>query len=215
MNINRSSLPTQATSSSDLPGQSPSTSAQTTSADLIVRDVFRDPNEHSKLKSFLSNRFIELIKNGNYQLCNIKPSVLPPYVTQLANAIFSQLNRHGPAEWVCEKIRDEPLVVHVRNESGSLLIHSATRKKTPTILKCLINNGADINAVHTDGDTALHIAIKRHSIKCLEILLESGADYNLKNNKGQTPFEVASDIDMGQGDRTVILALLKKRMEGQ
>lgn len=54
------------------------------------------------------------------------------------------------------------------------------------IIKLLINNGADINAVNNKGESALYIAIENNQIEAAKALIKNGADINLEMPDGTT-----------------------------
>ncbi|RWS19050.1 E3 ubiquitin-protein ligase MIB2-like isoform X2, partial [Leptotrombidium deliense] len=47
----------------------------------------------------------------------------------------------------------------------------------------LLENGVDINAVNSSGNTALHIAIFSNSLECVEVLLNNNIKVNRLNNQ--------------------------------
>ncbi|WP_078120607.1 ankyrin repeat domain-containing protein [Thiosocius teredinicola] len=62
------------------------------------------------------------------------------------------------------------------------------------IVRFLVEQGVDINAVNKDGDTALHVAARERLIDYVELLLTNGADLNLKNARGETPLLLAAQV---------------------
>lgn len=77
-------------------------------------------------------------------------------------------------------------------------IHWATHKKNVRILKMLIENGADVNAVDSLGFSSLHWAVydpmdlkKNESEEIVKILIENGANIKKKTNSGDTPRDLA------------------------
>lgn len=51
----------------------------------------------------------------------------------------------------------------------------------------LLDAGADVNAVDSDGSTPLHFAAKGGSAEVVRLLLDAGADVNATNNKSESP----------------------------
>ncbi|KAJ9152758.1 hypothetical protein P3X46_026287 [Hevea brasiliensis] len=70
-------------------------------------------------------------------------------------------------------------------------IHMAARLGFPTILKCLIDSGCDINSRTDTGDTALMISAKYRQEECLRVLTMAGADFGLVNVAGRSVCSVA------------------------
>ncbi|KAI4491033.1 hypothetical protein M0802_010536 [Mischocyttarus mexicanus] len=60
-----------------------------------------------------------------------------------------------------------------------------------SVAKCLVENGADIHAKNNDGDTPLHAAA--HFL-IVEYLIEKGADVNIPNKNGYTPLHFARNL---------------------
>ncbi|KAK1947697.1 Kinesin-like protein KIF15 [Phytophthora citrophthora] len=66
-------------------------------------------------------------------------------------------------------------------------LHWAASQNHAEILKLLLQQGAQVNAIdHINGWTALHVAVIRESISCISILLSSGADPRIRDNYGDT-----------------------------
>ena len=67
-----------------------------------------------------------------------------------------------------------------------LNIASLANRKCYTKLIDAVENGANINAVDTSGNTALHIAISNSTFKNVKYLVEKGINIHLKNDFGDT-----------------------------
>lgn len=63
-----------------------------------------------------------------------------------------------------------------------------------SIVKELIENGADVNASNKDGITALHAAVRANNIDCVDILLENGAYVDPLDADGSTPIHYVAEI---------------------
>lgn len=55
----------------------------------------------------------------------------------------------------------------------------------------LLEAGANVNAIDSDGNTPIHEAVSRRQASAVKVLRESGADICLRNGAGQTPFDIA------------------------
>ena len=64
------------------------------------------------------------------------------------------------------------------------------------IVKCLLENGANVNTRNVNGDTPFHLAIisEKFSIELVKVLLDYGADFKLKNKKGISPLEESKSL---------------------
>ncbi|PSN31977.1 hypothetical protein C0J52_25880, partial [Blattella germanica] len=79
------------------------------------------------------------------------------------------------------------------NRLGSLFgckgtpLHSACNMAGATILKLLLENGADPNRRDAQGQTPLHIAVREKDAECVHLLLAHGACVDVVDNDGKTP----------------------------
>ena len=53
-------------------------------------------------------------------------------------------------------------------------------------MKMLLDAGAELNTVNSNGSTALHCAAEAGNLRCLELLLQAGATISTRNNEGKT-----------------------------
>lgn len=72
---------------------------------------------------------------------------------------------------------------------GSPLHNSVWRN--PELVKYLIKQGANVNALNADKQTPLHIASFGRCIDCAKALVEGGADLNVQDKFGKTPLHYA------------------------
>lgn len=83
------------------------------------------------------------------------------------------------------------------DKSGSLyknwpLLNIASLLGETEIVRQLINQGMDINAVDPDGYSALHRAASKGQNDIIKKILSSGAKVNIKNRLGETPLYLAA-----------------------
>lgn len=62
----------------------------------------------------------------------------------------------------------------------------AVKKNNGSIIKVLLNIGADINIQNEEGNTPLILAVKKSKVYIIKILLNSGVDPNIQNEEGET-----------------------------
>ena len=104
----------------------------------------------------------------------------------------------GNLEVVRILIDYDPAYVNVRSESRSTPLHWALRGhdfkdgSVISVLRLLLEQGADINAQNQDGRTPLHMASFDRALEVVRLLLEHGADVEVKNKYGRTPLHLAS-----------------------
>jgi len=60
-------------------------------------------------------------------------------------------------------------------------------------IRCLLEHGADIDALDDDHATPLHHASHEGCVNGARLLLDHGANVHLENKRGRTPFQVASE----------------------
>jgi ankyrin repeat protein len=58
-------------------------------------------------------------------------------------------------------------------------------------VKAFVESGADVNAVHTSGNTALHYAAQSGNLRMVEYLVSKGAKLDIKNKGNRTPLDMA------------------------
>ncbi|CAN0071266.1 unnamed protein product, partial [Scytosiphon promiscuus] len=96
-------------------------------------------------------------------------------------------------------------VVRAFLEAGADVTLQAYGKTPLTVVKCLIEFGADVNCADSDGwMTPLHAAVYRGANRrygeledCIDMLVAAGANLEARNPKGQTPLNFgAAQIDV-------------------
>ena len=68
-------------------------------------------------------------------------------------------------------------------------------------LRALLDWGAMVDKVNSDGNTALHCASKRGALDCVQLLVERGADQSVRNMQGKTALEVAQKALLASGEQ--------------
>ena len=86
---------------------------------------------------------------------------------------------------------------NVGESNGTTPLHSLLRKMggKGTLLRTLIDDGADVNLADSAGNTPLHVALKRPRVDTKAILcclVEAGVDVNATNELGVTPLMLAT-----------------------
>jgi Ankyrin repeats (3 copies)/Ankyrin repeats (many copies) len=100
----------------------------------------------------------------------------------------------GHSEVARKLIKYNPTYINARDEDESTPLLFASRGhcfKDVSVLRLLLEHGADINVQNRIGWTALHGASYKGALEVVRLLLERGADVEAKDNDGQTALQVA------------------------
>ena len=139
-----------------------------------ILPLCKDNNDNSELIHLLVDNgalvdyFITLDSDGSclYNLCN-KPNLDFPLIKYLAEKkAFHNFDAK-------DKYNNTPLLLVCKNENASI-----------PLIQCLIDNGADINAINKTGQTPLSILCEKENfqIPIIQYLVDKGANVNLGKN---------------------------------
>lgn len=79
-----------------------------------------------------------------------------------------------------------------KNKIGTPILHMATEKGNPAIVRILINYGAEVDATDYMDNTALCIAAELGHLDVIRTLIQNNANVSHQNMKGDTPLILAS-----------------------
>ena len=71
-------------------------------------------------------------------------------------------------------------------------LHDAVKQGDLSVVRSLLDNGVDVNAIEPDGATALHWATYRDNLPMVVALVEAGADATTENRYGVMPLALAA-----------------------
>jgi len=80
--------------------------------------------------------------------------------------------------------------VKARNSRMTALMEFARRDNVAGV-ELMLENGANVNAADSSGETALMYAVSARAQRAVRVLLAKGADPQLANYQGQTPMDMA------------------------
>ena len=81
---------------------------------------------------------------------------------------------------------------NIRDDFGDTALHLSIYQKNITIVRLLLDNGFDPNAIATvNGNTPLHNAVSSNNVAAARLLIQYGANKNIKALNGQTPLDKA------------------------
>ncbi|KAI6171416.1 Kallikrein-4 [Aphelenchoides bicaudatus] len=110
-------------------------------------------------------------------------------------------SKYGNYETAKVLTKKNPQLVNATDKYHQTSLHTAAWKGNCNIVKLLLSNGADVNALaklSIDDSTtppsfsALHLAALNGYAECVRILLDKGADITHKTNQGFTALHIAS-----------------------
>jgi ankyrin repeat protein len=91
----------------------------------------------------------------------------------------------------------------VYGSSPLLLASRGHYFKHGTVVRLLLEHGADINVQDEDGWTPLHWASMNGALEVVRLLLEHGSEVEAKHNGGKTTLQVA--VDRGHAEVVELL----------
>lgn len=127
------------------------------------------------------------------------------------NSLAELAAMHGLTD-VFELLADKKSFPFDKIKDGETLLTSAAHRGDFDSVKFLLQNGANVNAKNSLGDTALSCAVQflgSSSTEIVKLLLESGADMNTRNERCETPLLLATK----RNAEKVVALLLELRCE--
>ncbi len=94
-----------------------------------------------------------------------------------------------------------------KQELNQLLISFSNQSSYAVFLDILIEQGADVEAKTSIGNTPLMLAAAADNKKLVKILIANGADLNATNNKGENALFIAFNLGL-----TDVAQIIQKKM---
>ena len=92
------------------------------------------------------------------------------------------------------------------SRNGCTALHYSCWESDDTeFMKFLLQSGAKVDALDTDGETALFYSVAFAHPECAKVLLAARAAVNLRSNDGDTPLDKALNNDYFYSDEIVEL----------
>ena len=93
-------------------------------------------------------------------------------------------------------------------DKGETPLHEAILNAKPLMVKCLLENGANIDFQCNDLETPLHKAVKSNNLQLVQILLQRGANMNLMSKENS-----ALHIAIWEGYDDIVKLLIKNNAD--
>ena len=126
----------------------------------------------------------------------------------LSTSRFVQSSIITPEEQIIEKIKSLSNLEQTDREGRTLLINAAFYSRLK-VLKYLISEGANINAMDTQSFTALHASVMSNNYEAVRMLIDAGVDVKAKNAFGNNALFVATS----QTDLAIIQLLVENGVD--
>ncbi|XP_014278911.1 putative ankyrin repeat protein RF_0381 [Halyomorpha halys] len=97
--------------------------------------------------------------------------------------------RSSNAAEMLKLLKDHRVPLNIRNKEGLAPLHIAT---DPSVVKMLLDLGADVNFTTRNGETALHTASASGSLEVVKVLIQGGARIDIKDDRGITALMTAA-----------------------
>jgi ankyrin repeat protein len=120
---------------------------------------------------------------------NVTVAVVVPSAPIITGWDVASAARRGDTWWIRRNKRDVQRYVN----SSYLPLHIALENGHPDVAKLLLECGANVSLVDSDGNTPLMLALKNSYIgnDTIKLLLGYGARFDVRNKKGQYPIMFA------------------------
>ena len=115
--------------------------------------------------------------------------------TAMHHAVFERGSSRDQMKRV-QALLEQDIEVNAKTNRGRTALHLAavSEYSNTAVLKYLVINGADIDAVDNDGNTPLMLAASRNRYDTVEMLAQKGADLFTCNKQGYNALHLAARI---------------------
>lgn len=126
----------------------------------------------------------KLLMDNNANIDSLDANDLTPIhlAAKYSNTqIIAELAKNNPES------KDD--LLNIQNSAGDTPLHMAVPSYpwTATVIKCLIENKANIDQVNNNGETAAYLAVRYNNISCFKYLIELNANIHIKSNNEYSP----------------------------
>ena len=103
------------------------------------------------------------------------------------------------------------ILIESANETGETPLFMAVKTDSPSTIRVLTDNNANINARDSQGNSLLHAAVRWNARRSAALLIASGMDVNVFSLNGNTPLHDA--VILGMSDIETLLIQEKANLE--
>ncbi|XP_019716229.1 uncharacterized protein LOC109510390 isoform X2 [Hippocampus comes] len=104
--------------------------------------------------------------------------------------------RSGHEEAVLDCLQRRLCNINHRDNAGYCALHEACTRGWLTIVRHLVERGADVNCSAQDGTRPLHDAVENNHVEVVRFLLACGADPTLTSCSGRGPIDMTGSVAM-------------------
>ena len=106
-------------------------------------------------------------------------------------------------------LKNTSVQIQLKVEDGRTALHMAAENNHESVVRQLLDHGADARAVSTDGRTPIQLALESGNEEIARLILRSGADANAAFVTGETPLSVA----IGNNSASFVRLLLSEKAD--
>lgn len=112
-----------------------------------------------------------------------------------------------------ERLKDGINTLNEENSNTTILV-TAAGKGCDTVVKWLLDNGADVNYVDDNVDTALYVAAADGHLSTTHLLLSYGARNSFRSNDGDNSYSASAAAQSNKHDDVVKLINVAEKVRG-
>lgn len=122
---------------------------------------------------------------------------------------YAAMSGFGQVERIELLLKNKADLESRENGGKTPLMWAVSSEKNFPVVKCLVEQGADLKTKDNFGNSLLHEAVwmNKESDVVVKYLVERGADINAKNDQGKTPLEFALSIEGADKNTPAVIYL--------
>lgn len=109
--------------------------------------------------------------------------------------IIRQIIKSNNAQRLEHALRTTPELLNIVARHGLRPIQQAIVQGSVNLVEILLEYGADIGVIKSDGSSLLHLAVLNSNLELVRLLLKAGCDPSLADERGETPLFLAVHLN--------------------